>query len=120
MKTIHTLCSTLLLTSAALIASSGASAADRDTERRLVSYADLNLNSAAGIETLYGRIRAAARSVCGSLELMQPLVLDANRECARDSLAAAVATVDLPALTAYHAQQARKGSIARIAASSRS
>jgi UrcA family protein len=38
---------------------------DKNVREQVVSYADLNLGSAAGRSTLDRRIRTAARSVCG-------------------------------------------------------
>ena len=38
---------------------------DRVTQSQMVSYADLDLNSAAGMNTLTARINTAAKTVCG-------------------------------------------------------
>lgn len=56
------------LAGAMLAIGSGAVQAERPSDMRTatVSYGDLNLVTQAGVETLYHRIRIAARTVCGS------------------------------------------------------
>lgn len=76
-----------------------------ENERVTVSYADLNIHSAAGARVLYSRLQAASRAVCnvepyrlrGSLSRMA----DA-RNCFADALDAAVAAVDSAALKRIH------------------
>jgi UrcA family protein len=111
-----------IVLSAALICDASAkaepavSAADQITETRIVTYADLDLDSSAGAETLYGRIRAAARSVCRAVNGTQPLQLAANRQCARNALAGAVAKVDNHHLTAHHSQMTGNDGVQRVTA----
>ena len=75
-----------------------------------VSYADLNLNTAAGVEALYVRLRAASRSVCHVGQ--KPALVDvmASRSCYREVLATSVGNANLPTLTArYRVERAREG-----------
>jgi UrcA family protein len=66
-----------------------------------VSYADLDLSTIAGAQTLYGRIRTAARSVCGyeGRGVTDQAFWNA---CFRGAIADAVAKVNNPLLTAVH------------------
>jgi len=104
MKTVQILCAATWMSFAAGLACSETLAADAAIPQRAVSYADLDLSEAAGVEILYGRIRAAARSVCGATTA-QPLTLLAGQECTREALAGAVAKANIPPLTAYHARR---------------
>lgn len=107
MKTVQTLCSTLLLTGVALVCGN-AIAAELVQEQRIVNYADLNLNNAAGVEVLYRRIRTAARSVCGPTNEVLPALRADDRKCVKDALEDAITRVDNVNLTAYHLQKAGK------------
>ena len=88
---------------------SGASAADAERvvaaapmKSVTVNYADLNLNTPAGVEALYARLRAASRSVC-DLGLRRALAeVVASRSCFREVLATAVGSANMPTLTARH------------------
>ena len=90
-----------------LVGSAGALAdggAHYVTHSVTVRYADLNLSSAAGANTLYRRIVGAARFSCGyegkSLrEQMQ------WQSCVKSAVADAVATVNSPNLTAIYNQE---------------
>jgi UrcA family protein len=68
-----------------------------------VSYADLDLSKPAGAQTLYKRIKKAARSVCGPVD-NYTFVTPAKtfRQCYEHAIADAVAQVDRPSLTALH------------------
>ena len=76
-----------------------------ETERVTVSYADLNIHSAAGARVLYSRLKAASESVChvesyrelGSLSR----VADAEN-CFDETLDEAVAEIDSAALKRIH------------------
>ncbi|HEY9183378.1 MAG TPA: UrcA family protein, partial [Gammaproteobacteria bacterium] len=72
-----------------------------------VRYADLDLDNAAGIAELYARLQGAAEKVCDSRFHPGTLVVSASwRTCVADALTQAVAAVDRPAVTAYHASNA--------------
>ena len=71
-----------------------------------VKFADLNVNSQAGAEALYGRIHAAARRVCD-----QPgsWMLGARTDaCVTKAESEAIGKVSLPLLTAYYEQKTGK------------
>ena len=71
-----------------------------------VSYADLNIQNAAGAKVLYSRLRRAAESVCdvksyyesGSLAR-----LTKSKQCYTKALDKAVVRIDSDALTKIHA-----------------
>jgi len=67
-----------------------------------VKYSDLNLSTTDGAATLYGRLMVAAKRVCRSDEGRTALYFQNRRECVRDALDGAVASVNQPALTSYH------------------
>jgi UrcA family protein len=98
MKTIVIALATLL---SGLTATAEASTAVHDMRQQVVSYADLNLDSAADAETLLRRIKSAARKVCGTnassplgLVIMADLV-----RCADQATARAIEDVNVPMLT---------------------
>src|SRR5262245_21233187 len=84
-----------------------ASAAPKE-KAQTVSYADLDLSKPAGAQTLYKRIKAAARQVCGPSD-QYTFVTPARafRECYAKAIADAVAQVDRPSLTALHREETR-------------
>jgi UrcA family protein len=94
---------TWLVTLAIAAGSFGASQAcvardSNDVRSEKVSYADLNLSTPAGAAALYGRIEGAARHVCGPDN-----ILGRHFEwkgCCKSAIAAAVAKVNSPTLTA--------------------
>jgi UrcA family protein len=88
-----------------LLAGGQALAADESDARTMsVTYRDLNLSTLAGANSLYQRIRGAARVVCSQPEYglrSQRLYKD----CYTDAISGAVAAVNNPNLTAvYHGQ----------------
>jgi UrcA family protein len=68
---------------------------------RIVRYGDLDLSTSAGIQTLYERIQNAAWHVCERVMLDHgsTSAIDSIK-CRKASVAAAVANVNKPALTA--------------------
>jgi UrcA family protein len=75
-----------------------------------VSYADLNLNTPAGVEALYARLRAASRSVCNVGQRRALVDVMASRSCYSQVLGTAVGNANLPTLTARHRiESAREG-----------
>lgn len=64
-----------------------------------VKFADLDVVSPSGVQTLYERIHAAARRVCSDGDPLQQLAASA---CARKAEAKAIAKVSLPQLTAFY------------------
>ena len=71
-----------------------------------VSYADLNLDKAAGAKVLYRRLQIAAKQACGVQSFKREGSL-ANtldrRSCYRETLAAAVKKVDNDNVSKIHA-----------------
>jgi UrcA family protein len=81
----------------------GASAAQPQVKTMQVSFADLDLSKPAGAQTLYKRIKAAARNVCGPADQYTFIVSSYSlRKCIDAAVANAVAQVDRPSLTALH------------------
>ena len=71
-----------------------------------VSFADLNLQKAAGAEALYRRLQNAAKQACGvrSLQIEGSVRKFAEaRSCYRNALSAAVAEVDNERVSDIHA-----------------
>jgi UrcA family protein len=69
---------------------------DGEARTKVVRLDDLDLNTAAGAQTLYDRIAAAARIVCRGPYHAQV------RKCRARALADAVSTVGNPLLTSIH------------------
>ena len=67
-----------------------------------VRYADLNLNTPAGVETLYSRLRTASRALCNVDERRSLVEVMAAKSCYRQVLATAVNDANLPTLTTLH------------------
>ncbi len=76
-----------------------------EIERVTVSYADLNIHSAAGARVLYSRLKAASESVCNveSYRELGSLSQVAEVEsCFAETLDEAVAEIDSAALKRIH------------------
>ena len=70
----------------------------------IVRYSDLNLDSNAGVKTLYRRLTGAAKSVCGKFN-QRPLEHRMRwRQCYEQALGAAVVYVNVPSLATLHAR----------------
>jgi UrcA family protein len=69
---------------------------------KVVNYADLNLNTAAGAQSLYGRLRAAAAVVCKQHEGRTLQAMSRQRACIDQAIAGAVKQIDSTTVTAYH------------------
>jgi UrcA family protein len=82
--------------------------AESKAKAQTVSFADLDLSKPAGAQTLYKRIKAAARHVCGPVD-NYTFVTPANafRQCYAKAIADAVAQIDRPSLTALHREETR-------------
>ena len=94
----------ILFTTTALPAAADGRLVEESLE---VRYADLDLDKAAGVASLYARLRSAAEQVCDVAAGPQALFLSSSeRVCAAAALEQAVANVDRAALTAYHAARA--------------
>lgn len=82
----------------ALVAVSGAHATE-PVRSETVKFADLNLGSTSGIETLYKRIHAAAARVCFDGDSLQRAAVHV---CVKAAEARAIEKVNLPQLTAFY------------------
>ena len=78
-----------------------------------VKYRDLDLSTVEGARTLYGRISAAARDVCG-YEGHSFTDEAFWRGCYRGAIADAVAKVNNPLLTAVHTGRPADMSVAML------
>lgn len=75
----------------------------RESIRVDVSYADLNIQSAAGVKSLYGRLRSAAQTACASFDDGRHSPRNIHFQgCYKTALDSAVAKINEPALTAMH------------------
>ena len=73
--------------------------ADDQVRSETVKFQDLNVDTPAGVQALYGRIHAAARRVCSEADPIQQIAANA---CAKKAEAKAVGNLSLTQLTAYY------------------
>jgi UrcA family protein len=95
------------LAAAALSVSGFAAAGTNDVNSVVVRYADLNLDSQAGIASLHKRIRNAAESVCSPLETRILGLRKAYAECVETAVTDGIVAVGNANLTQYHAGKGR-------------
>ena len=70
---------------------------------KTVSHSDLNLDTSAGVATLYQRIWRAAAEVCQLPQGTRQLIVESQiRTCRADAVDRAILQVNLPALSALH------------------
>ena len=73
------------------------------TRAVVVSYNDLNLNNPAGINTLYTRLKTAAREVCSPSDSYRQRAVQRDQQtCYSDAMHAAVADIGNLDLEHYH------------------
>ena len=96
----------LLGSSIAISAQAGGVKVDEDQQTISVSYAGLDLRDPAAMHNLYGRLKVAARLVCGGdiSGVREVQRVFAHRACAEDALETAIKSIDNAALTALHRQ----------------
>lgn len=70
--------------------------------QKAVDYSDLDLGTPADVKILYTRLRAAAKGVCGTADTKDLQQIKRQRECYREAMASAVATVNHNAVTALY------------------
>jgi UrcA family protein len=75
---------------------------------KVVSYGDLDLDSAQGAKVLYGRLRLAAQEVCRLWESKDLTFLNDWKSCLADSLASAIADINKPTVTALQEKSVRQ------------
>src|SRR5690348_16705948 len=92
-------CSTAMLLACALVASDAF--ADDQVRSETVKFADLKVDTQAGVEALNRRIYAAAQRVCGynASSVYGPSIW---RNCVRPTIDATVAKANNPLLTQLH------------------
>jgi UrcA family protein len=69
---------------------------------RTVHYSDLNLNTQAGVASLYNRIRNAAQLVCGNIDPRRLDEAASAKTCIDKAVFSSVATVNNPMLTSEY------------------
>lgn len=74
-----------------------------------VSYGDLDLNTASGIDRLYRRIESAARAVCPDVYSRDLGTAFAARHCEAEAISAAVNKVNNTRLALVHAAHVSRG-----------
>jgi UrcA family protein len=90
------------LATAALIVGIAAGAHAGDVPQVHVNFADLNVNTPAGVAVLFQRIRGAATQVCTVPGMRDLEMLAVTRACAAHAVADAVAQVNNPLLTGLY------------------
>ncbi len=108
----HIVAPALLL--AAAVAAMPAGAADAPLSVT-VKYDDLNLSRPAGVNALYNRIQAAARTVCEPLARRSHLQSTAYIGCFSDAVSDAVQKVGQPALSSLYQDKTGKALPTRLA-----
>ena len=87
---------------ACLALQANATNALNDPPNRIVELSDLDLNQSIDIERLHRRISQAAREVCRTPGILATVRRGRMQQCMRDTVTHAVATLNLPELTAHH------------------
>jgi UrcA family protein len=73
--------------------------ADEAVRTETVKFQDLNMDTPAGVQALYGRIHSAAARVCSQSD---PLLQAGVSACVRKAVSTAIGKLSLPQLTAYY------------------
>jgi UrcA family protein len=112
----------MLMTSALSLAIlAGANAGEiRESRAAKVRYADLTVDSAAGVANLYGRVSAAARAVCQNWKPRNSRFSDLKpgkmqyEHCVDKAIVGAVAKLDRPAFSYADNQTAAHAAVKPI------
>jgi UrcA family protein len=104
MKKFPTIQSSFVLFAAAtaLVCGGASLASGSDPPQRIVKFGELDLDKPAGVETLYRRLRSAAKEVCKPGISVPQTLRSKSRACTELTLADAVTQINHPNLTAYH------------------
>ena len=88
----------------AICAHAGTISTDEGRQTMTVSYSPLDLADEAARQNLYGRLKVAARIVCGGdiSGVREVQRVFAHRACAQEALESAIQGIGNPALTALH------------------
>jgi UrcA family protein len=95
----------VLAVSIPAVSSASLESASSEEVRLSVNYADINLDSAAGVDRLYRRLKLAASSACGPTSLREAGSLEQvtnNKACAKQLLDHAIQKVDHAELSKRH------------------
>lgn len=93
----------------AMLSGIGYATAPEAPPQAAIRFSDLNLNHPGDVAILYGRVRAAANSVCSAAtpnSVLRVLVMS----CVVDATERAISRINSPPLTSYY--QARKDGFA--------
>lgn len=83
---------------------SAAQAAAPDTHTIRIPYQDLDVATDEGLALLYGRVRMAARKVCGAPAITGTRIDTRHRACMRDAVARAIGQLGVPRLAELHSE----------------
>jgi UrcA family protein len=97
-------CGLLVMSLVSMGAAAAVPASDDEVPTYHVNYADLDLGHTAGAESLFARIKSAARRVCEPVAASAPFPFAQVREknCMDKAIADAVANVHAPLLTSIY------------------
>ena len=95
-------CVGLALIGGAVLSSNVLAGQPSDPPSITVKFADLNLETPAGVEALYKRIHSAAFRVCDSGVERNLLILTSDRKCAAAAETQAIEKVHNAALSAFY------------------
>ena len=95
-----TFCLFVVLSLTSVVAT--ASDSDGSVPTYKIHFGDLDLDTAAGNELLYRRIRTGAESVCRTWEGKELVNVVRHKRCMEDAVADAVSKIDQPRLTACY------------------
>jgi UrcA family protein len=73
-----------------------------ESPQRVVTLTDLDLSQPLDVQKLHRRISTAAREVCWTPGVIATLKRNRMQRCTEDSIAHAIAELDVPQLTRYH------------------
>jgi UrcA family protein len=76
-----------------------------EVPQQAVKFADLDLQADAGVHKLYARIQTAARAVCQAYDTHTLGSMTVVNRCRAQAVTGAIAELNMPALTRYHAEQ---------------
>ena len=84
---------------------SNATSSIEESRQRVVTLTDLDLSHLPDIQKLHRRISTAAREVCWTPGVIAILSRHRMQRCAEESIAHAIAELDVPQLTRYHERE---------------
>ncbi|HWK73295.1 MAG TPA: UrcA family protein [Povalibacter sp.] len=107
-KSLLNCCVTAALSCGALAATAGTPLPENSV---VVRYDDLNLANPAGIQTLYRRIRTAAKVVCGGSESRSVQAMYLASQCRERAIDDAVGKVNNRILSAMHKEKTARRNV---------